>query len=187
MATPNPLQDNILCAGMTAAELTELAGACGEQAIGAGHVVLAAGDQQRRLYFLLNGTVQIELETPRAGDRVLAELSAGSVFGESSFFHSALHSATVRAVTDVTLLGLDRGRYEQLREARSSAALLLAANAADLLSARLQQTDHFIIELLEAQQDVKNHAAWKKFREKLSHHFSSAKGVVAPGGMALGD
>ena len=183
--TLNQLQNVKLFGGMTPYEVSALLEACHELSHVAGNVIFAAGDEQRMLYFVTAGTVQIDLQTPNAGERILAELGPGSVFGESSFFHPAPHSATARCLTPVTLVCLERARYDEMRAERVVAALRLAANAADLLASRLQETDRWIVAMLEADQDHKNHAAWDRFREKMGHHFSSAKSVVGPGSMAM--
>jgi CRP/FNR family transcriptional regulator, cyclic AMP receptor protein len=158
---------------LTPDDLGGLLPACDELAVSAGQTIFEAGQQERALYVLLAGTAEVDLEPPRAGERVLAELPAGSVFGESSFFHASPHSATVKARSDVRLLQLNRDKFDGLLQGGNLAALRIAANAAAILAARLQQADRFIVELLEQIQDEKVREAVTRFRNTMSHSFAS--------------
>jgi CRP-like cAMP-binding protein len=84
----------------------------------------------------------------------------------------------VKAHTDVRLLRLNRQPFDTLLQGGNVAALRIAANAAQILAARLQQADRLIVELLEQIQDEKIHAAIKSFRNSMLHSFSS---TVRPG------
>ena len=53
----------------------------------AGWEVYVAGQEEQALFILLEGTAEVILETPHAGERTVAELPAGAFFGECSFFH----------------------------------------------------------------------------------------------------
>jgi CRP/FNR family transcriptional regulator, cyclic AMP receptor protein len=158
---------------LTTDDLLGLLPACEELVVTAGQVIYEVGHEERALYVLLDGTAEVDLEPPRAGERVLSELTPGSVFGESSFFHAAPHSATVKARTDARLLRLNRQPFDDLLQTGNPAALRLAANAAKILAARLQAADRFIVDLLEQIQDEKIRAAVTRFRNSLSHSFSS--------------
>jgi CRP-like cAMP-binding protein len=165
-------------------EVNQIADACTEVRYQAGDTIFQQGREERALRFILEGRVEIDITPPRAGDRMLTQLGPGAVFGETSFFHAGPHSATARCMTDVRLLRLDRNRFDDLIRNRNSAALQLAANAADLLAARLQQTDGWIVALLEAEQDHKNHEAWSRFRQQLGQGFSGvSRATVGPGSM----
>ena len=158
---------------MTTDDLLSLLPACEEVLVVGGQAIYEAGREERALYVLLDGTAEVDLEPPRAGERVVAELTPGSVFGESSFFHAAPHSATVKARTDVRLLRLNRPPFDELVTTGNTAALRLAANAAKILATRLQAADRFIVELLEQVQDEKIREAVTRFRNSLSHSFST--------------
>ena len=155
-------------------ELHALLKECDEVTAKAGETILEAGQQARALYVLLDGTAEVDLEPARAGNRVVAELAAGSLFGESSFFHASPHTATVKARTDTRLLRLTRDQFERLLAGGNVAALRVAANAAAILAARLQEADRFIVSLLDQIRDEKVHAAIAEFRGAMSHSFSTA-------------
>jgi len=167
------LQGIELFGGLTTDDLRGLLPACEELSVGAGQPIFAAGHEERALYVLLAGTAEVDLEPPRAGQRVVAELAEGSVFGEASFFHASPHSATVKASTDVRLLRLNRQPFDNLLQSGNAAALRISANAARILAARLQAADEFIVDLLEQIQDEKVREALTRFRHSMSHSFSS--------------
>ena len=165
---------------LTTEDLHGLLPACEELSVPAGQTVFEAGHVERALYVLLDGTAEVDLESARAAERVVAELAAGSVFGESSFFHAREHSATVKARTDVRLLRFNRPPFDNLLQSGNVVALRIAANAATILAARLQAADQFIVGLLEQIQDEKVREALTRFRQSMSHSFSSTVRPLMP-------
>jgi len=167
---------------LTASDARELLAACEEVPAAAGQVVFDAGVAHQALYVVLEGTLEVDLEPARAAERVVAVLQAGSVFGESSFFHAQPHSGTVKARTAARLLRLDRDSLDRLLASGSPAALRVAANAAEILAARLQQADQLIVALLDQIQDEKAHTAIREFRRSLFHTTGPAVPPGMPGG-----
>jgi CRP/FNR family transcriptional regulator, cyclic AMP receptor protein len=172
------LQRIELLDNLTSEDVGQLLPACDEVTVSAGQMIFEAGTAEQALYVVLEGTAEVDLEPARARDRIVAELAPGSVVGESSFFHASPHSATVKARTDVRLLRLNRQPFDTLLQGGNVAALRIAANAAKILAARLQQADRLIVELLDQIQDEKIRAAIKSFRNSMWHSSSS---TVRPG------
>jgi CRP/FNR family transcriptional regulator, cyclic AMP receptor protein len=165
---------------LTSSDLLALLAASGELTVAAGQTIYEAGQVERALYVLLSGSVEVDVTPPRAADRMVAELGPGSVFGESSFFHSGPHSATVKALSDSRLVRINREAFDALLQSNNLAALRVAANAAKILAARLRQADEFIVELLESIQDRKVHAALAKFRSTLDHSVGASGSSMGP-------
>jgi CRP-like cAMP-binding protein len=163
--------------GLSGDDLRAILPACEEVRAVAGQAVITAGQAEQALYILLDGSAEVDLEPARAGERFVADLTTGNVFGESSFFHASPHSATVKARTDSRLIKLRRDSFEKLLHGGNIAALRIAANAATILASRLQAADQFIVELLEQIQDERVREALARFRSALSHPFS---GTVRP-------
>ena len=115
--------------------------------------------------------MEITLEAPALEETLVARLEPKRVFGESAFFHASPHCAVARCASLARLVKLGRSEFDRLLEQKSTAALLLGANAADILAVRLQQTDHWIAQLLQQRQDAKVSASWRRFREHLGHSF----------------
>jgi CRP-like cAMP-binding protein len=169
------------------ADLQQLLTVCSDVSVPSGTVIFEAGRTGRVLYILTSGTVAIELVSDELGETTLAELEAVSVFGESSFFHDAPHSASAIATSDCTLVQLTRPAYDELTKTSPLVAYHLGANAADILGSRLQQADQTIAELLQEQQDARVAARWREYRRRIAHGFSSGRGGgggFAPGGLS---
>lgn len=184
---PEQLHPVELFDNLTTLQLNDILAVCTEVLCTAGRVIIETGQEERALYILLEGTVEVDVASPRAGERQLAQLEKGSVFGESSFFHASPHSATVKALTDARLLRLDRDQFAALLQKDNIAALRVAANSAKILAAKLQQADRCIAGLLEAYAGEKIHEAYSRFRSSLGHSFSSGSGsAMTPGGLHNG-
>lgn len=178
------LENVELLRNFSATEAEELMAVCDEAIYRAGDTILETGQQHRALYILLEGTVEVDLDVPKLGQRVVVQLSPPSVFGESSFYHANPHSATVRCLTETRVIRLDRSQYDSLVAKNSLAAYKLGANAAAILATRLQHTDQWIVDMLEQQTEHKNHESYLKFRERLGLHFGSAsQSIFTPGGL----
>ena len=146
-----------------------------------GETILRQGDSGQNLWIVVEGECEVTRKNgggPKAshdGDDsiVLAELGPYSQFGEMSFFHAAPHSASVHAKTQVTLLRVEKQRFDQLVEDQCWAAYMLAENIIHQLAERLRRMDQWVAELLaadapqEAAPQQRVVAEWHSFREKL--------------------
>jgi CRP-like cAMP-binding protein len=88
--------------GLRGEDLAEVALLAEETEAGTGDVVIREGDVDDWLYVLVEGKVGVE-----KGGRRIAELGVGEVFGELAVLDPTPRAATVRALTDVTLLRID--------------------------------------------------------------------------------
>ncbi len=73
-----------------------------------GEVVFRQGDPPDRLYSIGSGEVEIVREDPVRGETILARLGPGEFFGEMGILGNAPRNATVRAATDLEVLGIHR-------------------------------------------------------------------------------
>ena len=83
----------------------------------AGAEILREGDVGESLYIVVEGRVEV-----RRGDKRLAELSEREVFGEMAVLDPGPRSATVKAVTDVTLLTIRREDFADIMAERHEIA-----------------------------------------------------------------
>jgi CRP-like cAMP-binding protein len=146
-----------------------------------GDVILRQGGSSQNLWVVLDGNCEVvkdpDAHQPRAKEVRLAVLEPFSNFGEMSFFHPAPHSASVRALSAVKLLRIERADYEELVEEGASAAYKLSCNAIDSLAERLRRMDEWVAELLPAAAHGAEAASdgvvservpeWSRFRDKL--------------------
>lgn len=71
--------------------------------------IFKQGDAASELFVIQDGTVRIKL-----GDRLLANLYSGDLFGEMAIIEEGLRSATAVAATDVTLVGIPKRLFLSL-------------------------------------------------------------------------
>ena len=146
-----------------------------------GDLIIRQGQRSQELWILLEGRCDVikltDAEKPHGEAVVLAALEPYSHFGEMSFFHSAPHSASVRARTTVQLLRIIRGDYEELIQEGCRAAYKLAYNTVECLAERLRKMDQWVADLMaksSANGDVTvtpipgaSVQEWSDFREKM--------------------
>ena len=102
-----------LFAALAGEDLAEVALVTSEVASSAGDIVVAEGEPGDALYFIVDGRVAV-----KRGGRLIAELGARDVFGEMALLDPGPRSATVEALTDVTLLVLGRDDLDDLMRER---------------------------------------------------------------------
>ncbi len=106
-----------------------------------GETIIKAGQQEQRMYIILDGEVDVLLGE---GDNQMsvAKMKQGDFFGEISLFTNTPRSATVKAIGDIKLAYIEN--ITQLR------GFLLknphfAAKMVQILSQRLAKTDEILI------------------------------------------
>jgi len=167
--------------GLSGNEILDLLAASDDLTFNPGDVVFQTGETRRALFLLLEGTVEIDLEVPKLGERVLAQLDSGSVFGEMSFFHPAPHAATARCLTAARIMRLPRAQFDALSAEHPHLALRVTTNAAEILAARLHHTDEWIADSLTRQREHDIRENWRKLREGLMTSFRPPKPFIGIG------
>ncbi|MBI1310619.1 cyclic nucleotide-binding domain-containing protein [bacterium] len=151
--------------GLTHEELAELAG-CGEiRRYAADDVIFEQGSQNACLCIILNGDIELRLPSAGVGGAHIMQIGERDVFGESSFFSGGSHAAEATAVNDVELLAIPRAGFDELLQASRPVAWKIAMNAAGILGVRLQETDDWLSELLQQEEDARIAQSWHRFRE----------------------
>jgi serine/threonine protein phosphatase PrpC len=117
---------------LTMAELVRVTNACRGLRLDAGATVIREGEASETLFVLIEGTVEVV----RGGIK-LAELGAGSHFGEMALLSHRPRSATVRTTAQSHLLGLDRPQFYGLLQQDSTLAGRFLWKLAQTLSLRL--------------------------------------------------
>ncbi|MCE9528438.1 MAG: cyclic nucleotide-binding domain-containing protein [Planctomycetales bacterium] len=167
--------------GLTGEEVLKLLAVSEELPFNPEDAVFQAGDTSRALYLILDGTVEIDLFVPKLGERVLAKLEVGSLFGEMSFFHPAPHSATAKCLTEARIMRLPRAHFDTLAAQNPHIVLQVTANAAEILAARLHHTDEWIVESLSSRREHEIRENWRKLRESLMTSFRPPKPFIGLG------
>ncbi len=106
-----------------------------------GENIIKAGQQEQRMYIILEGRVSIILQS---GDEqfVVATMEKGDFFGEISLFIDHPRSATVRSLGDVKLAYIDNVNQLKAFLIKNPA---FAAKMVQILARRLAKTDEILV------------------------------------------
>ncbi len=77
-------------------------------------IIFRQGDIGDRVYVIVDGEVEVTRQNDDGGTLVVARLQAGDCFGEMALIENTPRSATVRAVTHLNALTLQRSTFETL-------------------------------------------------------------------------
>ena len=107
---------------------------------GPGEVIIRQGDPADRFYILAEGQVEVLQDHPDRGPQVLRRLEQGAYFGEIGLLHNVPRTATVRALSPVMLMALDRADFEEIvAESDLTAAEISAVVQRRMMSSRLAE------------------------------------------------
>jgi CRP/FNR family transcriptional regulator, cyclic AMP receptor protein len=112
--------------------------------VGAGLALVQAGEDDRALYLITEGTVGVRL--PR-DESAFKTIDAPTVVGELAFFDGRPRSATLDAVTDVEVVRLDQDGFARLAEAAPELAHAMLRDLARILALRLRMASEVIAKL----------------------------------------
>jgi len=159
------LSDVPLLANLTHEDLGELIGIADVRSVSSGDVIFDETSRDSCLCVILEGEIELRLTAAGSSGAEIMQIGARDVFGESSFFSRGPHAVEASAVTDARLLVIPRSGYDELLQASRPAAWKLAVNAAGILGVRLQETDAWLSEILQHEEDARIAQSWQRFRE----------------------
>jgi CRP/FNR family cyclic AMP-dependent transcriptional regulator len=134
----------------------------------AGAILLAQGQPNDHLTFLIEGTAVIERSFESGRREAITTLAATAVFGTTSFFQPKPPTATVRATSDVWMLSLYHPAHEALRVANPRAAEALALAVVRALSERFDLIDKLFAQFTSQHSDTPaGKSEWANFRSRL--------------------
>ena len=110
--------------GMPAQARSTLASAMREEFFASGETVVAKGEHADRVFVLCQGSLEVSQMENVKGVR---RLERGALLGELAFFANDMRTATVRAVSDCTLLSLPYENFRAFLIAYPESALILTA------------------------------------------------------------
>lgn len=109
-----------------------------------GEILVSRGKTDRSLYVVLAGSLVITLGNDSNG-RDVAEIGAGSIFGEQSFVDGLPRSGQVRALTDGSARVLDYPAYLDLARRQPGLAQRIMTDIAATLSRRLREANRLLV------------------------------------------
>lgn len=103
---------------------------------GPGEIVFQEGERGDIMYIIWSGRVALvkgNLDSPT----ILAYRGAGEIIGEMAIIENQPRSATIVALENLRILGINRGRFERLLQETPSVSLSIM----EMLSSRLRRSD----------------------------------------------
>lgn len=131
------LSGTSLFSGLTRSELKTLEGFTHTRHYLPGEIIFDQCEEGQALYIVIAG--QVLICHPGETDSPIAELGAGSFFGELALLDDAPRSAQARAGAETELAALFRGDFERLMETHARIASRIALQLARNLGQRLRQ------------------------------------------------
>jgi CRP/FNR family cyclic AMP-dependent transcriptional regulator len=122
-----------LFAGLSEAELRQLAGVAVPRSYEAGEVIFREGDSGDTCYILRSGSVKVTHRHSDGRAITLAELRPGQIFGELAMFSGETRSATVEALEPTTALALLAGDVRRTLANHPEIAVKMLVGLADRL------------------------------------------------------
>jgi CRP-like cAMP-binding protein len=103
----------------------------------AGDLVVHEGDPADAIYFVLAGTVRVQLSLPDGSARRVASFAPGMSFGESALLDKGVRTADVVVEDDAEIAVLTLAALQELMTSIPSVSTDLYRNHAQMLAARL--------------------------------------------------
>jgi len=123
---------------------TALRASMSETKIRRGEVLFREGDSGDRLFVVTDGKVKLGRSSTDGRENLLAILGPGQMFGELSLFDPGPRSATVTAVTDVSMLVLSHDEMVRWLSGRPEVARGLLSQ----LAGRLRKANDVVADLV---------------------------------------
>lgn len=135
------LKDVELFSGLDDQDLSEVASIFKELRLQRGEVIAEQGTPGDALYLVTRGFVEVARESgPSSAPQVLVNLGKGQIFGEMSLVDQGPRSATVRAISDPTIVQTaTREDFEALCSKNTRIGYIVMRNIAADLSFKLRQ------------------------------------------------
>lgn len=97
---------------------------------------------EHTFYMILEGDFEVTKIINNTDKRLLKTLTAGDFFGEMALIHNAPRAATVRSLTNVVVLELDKEGFDRVLKRSPSVSMAMVGE----ISSRLRQNDELAIE-----------------------------------------
>jgi CRP-like cAMP-binding protein len=100
-----------------------------------GHLLIAQGDTDRKLFFVESGNLKVDMKTD-AGLVHLAVLGPGTVVGEGGFFSHSARNASVSVYSDCKVWEMTPAQFTELSRDHPGVALSLTLALGAVLAGR---------------------------------------------------
>lgn len=139
MALKQLLKDVMLFAGLADDELDLIVALCNQREFGRGDVLAQEGQPDNEFYIVTEGFVEVSISGGAEDSRVVVNLGKGQIIGEMSLVDSGPRSATVRAISDPTVVQvIGQGEFQVLCETNTGLGYRVMKDIAANLSFKLR-------------------------------------------------
>jgi CRP-like cAMP-binding protein len=114
----------------------------------AGDVIFSEGDPGDKMYFIVDGTLDVLKTFDGQLEKKIAVQAPGGSIGEMAVIGEFFRTATVKASTDATLLTLSGRRLNQIFEDYPVIGVKILKAIARLLSNHLRDTSQELLEFI---------------------------------------
>lgn len=133
-----------LFAGLSPGELDGLIQVARTRTLEARKELFHKGDEGSQVYLVIEGTLKALTTSDEGDDVVFTILGSGELIGEIAFLGSPVRTATVTALTDCELLGIDRRDFLAFLKGHPEASIKLLA----VLAHRLKRVSELVEDTL---------------------------------------
>lgn len=128
--------------GLGEAELDKVEALVEPVKFATGNLLMQEDEKGGRLYVILNGRVDIEIQSPSTKDATrIATVRQGELLGEMCLVDGYRRSASGRAAGEVTALAIDDGKLRGLMDQDPAIGYRLMRSIAKLLASRVRDTN----------------------------------------------
>lgn len=140
MNASNPLADfrqTAICRNLDDAAAAQIFALAEPVSFIAGSRLVRQGEASRGAYLIRTGTIEVRVSLPGGGDKTVATLTDGSMFGEMALLEHGHCSASVVAVSNVDGWFIEHEPFRALTAGRNAAALAIQRTITQGLVERL--------------------------------------------------
>ena len=146
------LMNNPMFRGLSDQQLEEVIQVLDEVYVKAGEIIALEGEPASELYFIKNGTAEVFKKEPELDyEHRLSTVTTGDSIGEMAVLDCKPRSASVRAISDCSLLLLKNDKLQSLSSVEESAYSKIKSNLSCEMSERLRQTNEMTVRSLRKQ------------------------------------
>ncbi|MBE9536384.1 MAG: Crp/Fnr family transcriptional regulator [Proteobacteria bacterium] len=133
----NALNQIPLFSSLEPEQLKHIAELCKRKTFAKDDYILYQGDLQKELYIILSGRVSVVLSSEEGREIVLDEFGEGGFFGELSLLDEKPRSASVKAISDVRTIVLEKKDFIRIVKANPDISINILA----IMGERLRKAD----------------------------------------------
>jgi CRP-like cAMP-binding protein len=143
------IQSIELFEGLKDKELEKIFQISKETAYPAGTPIIREGASGGMLHIVLEGKVEVRKRAVGGGEKPLAILQQGAVFGEMSLFDGYPFSASVVPLENTWTLSLFQNDFMSLGETEPALAFKVMVNLLNILARKLRKTNDNLVSLAQ--------------------------------------